>query len=93
MRVFHYSNEDCVEQNCALNVNRPYSLSSGSSGNAVELDPATCSAIFKELTWSLHGRYPGLEFIRAIAVLWTGRLPTDISRTTHKLLEPTRLCR
>jgi hypothetical protein len=35
-------------------VNRPYSLSSGSSGNALELgkslDPATCSTILEELT-------------------------------------------
>jgi hypothetical protein len=39
-------------------VNRPYSLSSGYSGNALKLgkslDPVTCSAILEELTLAVH---------------------------------------
>ncbi len=78
----------CIE--CA--VNRPYSLNSRSSGNALELgqtlDLATCRAILKELIGTVPSFRVQTSYC-ASSGLVAGRLPTDIFHTTRTFLEPT----
>ena len=73
--------------------NRPSSPSTGPLGDAVELgkplDPATSSAIFKELTQTVP-RFRDSH--KPSRVLWISAY-TCLLGSSHKFLEPTRLCR
>jgi hypothetical protein len=77
--------------------NRPYSLSTGSLRDVLEigkpLNLATSSAILKELIRTVS-RFRGLHDPWAIACAldrWAAY--TYLSDGSHKILEPTRLCR